>query len=48
LNQKGPARGLSLSGNVGLSGATGALLVHALDELRSLPGRIQSDFRLAD
>ncbi len=36
------------TGNVGLSGATGALLVHALDELRSLPGRIQSDLRLAD
>jgi hypothetical protein len=36
------------TGNIGLSGATGALLVHALDELRSLPGRIQSDFRLAD
>jgi len=36
------------TGNIGLSGATGALLVHALDELRSLPGRIQSDFHLAD
>jgi hypothetical protein len=34
------------TGTIGLSGATGALLVHALDELRSLPGRIQSDFRL--
>lgn len=36
------------TGNVGLSGATGALLVHALDELRALPERVQSDFRSAD
>jgi hypothetical protein len=35
------------TGNIGLSGATGALLVHALNELRSLPERIRSDFRLA-
>jgi hypothetical protein len=35
------------TGNIGLNGATGALLVHALNELRSLPERIRSDFRLA-
>jgi hypothetical protein len=35
------------TGKIGLSGATGALLVHALNELRSLPERIRSDFRLA-
>ena len=28
------------TGNVGLTGATGTLLIHALDELRSLPERV--------
>lgn len=36
------------TGNIGLSGATGALLVHALDELRALPERVQSEVRLVD
>lgn len=33
------------TGNIGLNGATGALLVHALGELRSLADRIQSETR---
>jgi hypothetical protein len=35
------------TGNIGLSGATGALLVHTLDELRSLPARVLPEIRQA-
>ena len=35
------------TGNVGLNGATGALLIHALDELRFLGERILPETRLA-
>lgn len=35
------------TGNVGLTGATGTLLVHALDELRSLAERSLPEIRLA-
>ena len=35
------------TGNVGLTGATGALLVHALEELRLLPGRMMPKFSAA-
>jgi hypothetical protein len=31
------------TGNIGLNGATGALLVHALGELRALADRVQAD-----
>jgi hypothetical protein len=34
------------TGSVGLAGATGALLVHTLEELRSLPERILPEIRL--
>jgi hypothetical protein len=34
------------TGNVGLTGATGTLLIHALDDLRSLPERALSEIRL--
>ena len=33
------------TGNIGLTGATGELLVHTLTELRSLPDRVLSDVR---
>lgn len=33
------------TGNIGLNGATGALLVHALGELRALADRMQSEMR---
>lgn len=36
------------TGNIGLNGATGALLVHALGELRALADRIQAEVRLTD
>jgi hypothetical protein len=35
------------TGNVGLTGATGTLLIHALDELRSLADRTLPEIRLA-
>ena len=35
------------TGNVGMAGATGALLVHALEELRLLPQRILQEIRVA-
>jgi hypothetical protein len=35
------------TGNIGLTGATGALLIHALDELRALPERTLPGIRLA-
>ena len=35
------------TGNVGLTGATGALLIHTLDELRSLPDRTLPEVRVA-
>jgi len=35
------------SGNIGLTGATGTLLVHTLSELRSLPERVLPDIQLA-
>jgi hypothetical protein len=35
------------TGNIGVAGATGTLLVHTLDELRSLPERSVLDSRLA-
>jgi len=34
------------SGNVGMAGATGALLLHTLEELRSLPERFLPEIRL--
>ena len=36
------------TGNVGMAGATGALLLHALEELRSLPDRKLPEIRLRD
>lgn len=36
------------TGNIGLTGATGALLIHALTELRSLPDRVLPDIRQAN
>jgi len=35
------------TGNIGIGGATGALLAHALDELQSLTDRTLPDIRLA-
>jgi hypothetical protein len=35
------------TGNIGISGATGTLLAHALDELRSLTERTLPEIRLA-
>jgi hypothetical protein len=35
------------TGNIGIGGATGTLLAHALDELRSLPDRTAPESRLA-
>jgi hypothetical protein len=35
------------TGNIGLGGATGTLLAHALEELRSLPDRTLPEIRLA-
>jgi hypothetical protein len=47
VNIANQSYGAIKTGNIGLTGATGTLLIHALDELRSLVERTLPEIRLA-